>query len=77
MKNYYIEKIGRGIEGGYYDNIRDAVLGMDRVISERLADGWYQIHHEGEGRWMFIVLVKRDEKGGVSIVGYQIKEVEV
>ena len=77
MTKYYIEKIGHGIEGGYYDSARDVVLAFDQVVSDRLADGWYQIYHEGDGSLSFIVLTKKNEDGYASIVGYQIKNIKI
>lgn len=75
MKEVYcVEKVGRGLEGGYHDTLAAAVVELNNAVSDLLSQGWYQIHHEGEGRHLFVVLAK-DGDGGKQLRGYQIKSV--
>ena len=76
MKKYYIEKIGRGIEGGYFEDYGKVVSDLDKIVSERIAQGWYVIHTESEANTMIIVLARKVD-GNMSIVGYQLKSIEV
>ena len=76
MKKYFVEKIGNRIESGFYDDVQDAVNELTRIVDKLISQGWYQIHHEGEGRHTFVVLASK-QGDAMSVAAYQIKEVEV
>ena len=77
-KRYCVLNIGHGIEGGFYDTIDEAVDKLNKLVEALLAQGWYQIHHEGEGKYTFIVITRNfGEVIGRSVSAFQIKEVEI
>lgn len=79
MKNYYIEKIGRGIEGGYNEDLLSVATDFDRLVDARVKEGWNVIHRDMRlgVDYSSIVLAKKDQDFNMHIVGYQIKSVEV
>jgi hypothetical protein len=79
MRNYYIEKIGRGIEGGYSDDLLKIAGDFDAIVDSRKREGWEIIHRDLRlgVDWSSVVLVKKDRDLNVHIEGYQIKSVEV
>lgn len=79
MRNYYIEKIGRGIEGGYSDDLLKVAADFDSIIDTRKREGWEIIHSDMRlgVDWSSIVLAKKDQDLNMHIVGYQIKSTEV
>ena len=79
MRNYYIEKIGRGIEGGYSDDLLKVAADFDSIVDTRKREGWEIIHSDMRLGVDFssIVLAKKDQDLNMHIVGYQIKSTEV
>ena len=79
MKNYYIEKIGRGIEGGYNEDLLSVATDFDKLVDARVNEGWSIIHRDMRlgVDYSSIVLAKKDKDLNMSILGYQIKSVEV
>lgn len=79
MRNYYIEKIGRGLEGGYSEDLLSVASDFDRIIDKRVREGWNIIHRDMRlgVDYSSVVLAKKDQDLNMNIVGYQIKSVEV
>jgi len=79
MRNYYIEKIGRGLEGGYSEDLLSVASDFDRIIDTRVREGWNIIHRDMRlgVDYSSVVLAKKDQDLNMNIVGYQIKSVEV
>ena len=79
MRNYYIEKIGRGIEGGYNEDLLSVATDFDKLVDARVKEGWNIIHRDMRLGVDFssIVLARKDQDLNMSILGYQIKSVEV
>lgn len=79
MRNYYIEKIGRGIEGGYNEDLLSVATDFDRLVDARVREGWNIIHRDMRlgVDYSSVILAKKDQDLNMSIVGYQIKSVEV
>lgn len=79
MRNYYIERIGRGIEGGYSDDLLKVASDFDSIVDARKREGWEIIHRDLRlgVDWSSVVLAKKDRDLNVHIEGYQIKSVEV
>lgn len=79
MRNYYIEKIGRGIEGGYSDDLLRVAADFDSIVDSRKREGWEIIHSDMRLGVDFssIVLAKKDQDQNMHLVGYQIKSTEV
>lgn len=79
MRNYYIEKIGRGIEGGYNEDLLSVATDFDRLVDARVKEGWNVIHRDMRlgVDYSSIVLARKDQDLNMSILGYQIKSVEL
>lgn len=79
MRTYFIEKIGRGIASGYSENLLDIAQEFDGIIDKYVGEGWTVIDKDLRlGVDLSSVVMKRKDEGSmVSIVGYQIKSVEV
>lgn len=79
MRNYYIERIGRGVEGGYSTDLMQTATDFDRIVDARVREGWDIIHRDMRlgVDLSSIVLARKDKDMNMSIVGYQIKSVEV
>ena len=79
MRNYYIEKIGRGLEGGYSEDLLSVAADFDRIVDTRVRDGWKIIHSDMRlgVDWSSVVLAKKEDGLNMSVVGYQIKSTEV
>lgn len=79
MRNYYIEKIGKGLEGGYSEDLLSVAADFDRIIDQRIREGWMVIDRDMRLGVDFssAVLSKKDEGNNLAIVGYQIKSKEV
>ena len=79
MRNYYIEKIGKGLEGGYSEDLLSVAADFDRLVDARVKEGWNVIHRDMRlgVDWSSIVLAKKEDGLNMSVVGYQIKSTEI